>query len=131
MDEAQKDFEEVLKLNPHSVDAKRGLALWNKLLNRKEEAIELYSQIIEKEHRLSNYLGRAECYLDLNKTVEAEADLQEAQKLDPSEPMIYVYRARLSELQFRYDDAANYAKKAQELGAEPELVEKFFKKRDL
>lgn len=131
MDEAQKDFEEVLKLNPHSVDAKRGLALWNKLLNRKEEAIELYSQIIEKEHRLSNYLGRAECYLDLNKTVEAEADLQEAQKLNPSEQMIYVYRARLSELQFRYDDAANYAKKAQELGAEPELVEKFFKKRDL
>lgn len=131
MDEAKQDFDDVLKLDPHSLDAQRGLALWNKLQNRKEEAIKLYSQIIEKENRLSNYLGRAECYLDLNKTVEAEADLQEAQKLDPSEPMIYVYRARLAELQFRYDDAADYAKKAQELGAEPELVEKFFKKRDL
>ena len=61
--------------------------------------------------------------------VEAANDLSEAQKLDPSVPDIYLLKARLAYVQYRYDDAVGYAKQALSLGAEPELVEPFLIKK--
>lgn len=121
-------LEEALAIDKKSADAKRGLALWNKLNGTLEEAVALYSDIIKSENRFSNYINRAECYLDMGKLQEAQMDISEAQKLEPSNLEIYVLKARLSQLQFRYDDAANYAKQALSLGCNPELVEPFLKK---
>ena len=128
-DIAQADFEEALAIDKNSLDAKRGFAILYKVKNDYEKAASLYSEIIEKENRQSNYMGRAEWYLELGKLQEAESDLQEAQKLNPSDPDIYMLKAKLAELQYRYDDAAGYAEEAVALGADSRLVEQYLKKK--
>lgn len=129
MDLSLKSFEEVLNIDDKNTDALRGKALWLRLNGNFEEASALYTEIIRNENRQSNYLNRAECYIVTGRYVEAANDLSEAQKLDPSVPDIYLLKARLAYVQYRYDDAVGYAKQALSLGAEPELVEPFLIKK--
>ena len=129
MDLSLKSFEEVLNIDDKNTDALRGKALWLRLNGNFEEASALYTEIIRNENRQSNYLNRAECYIVTGRYVEASNDLSEAQKLDPSVPDIYLLKARLAYVQYRYDDAVGYAKQALSLGAEPELVEPFLIKK--
>lgn len=129
LDIARGDFEGALTIDKKSVDAKRGMAALNKIEGKAQEAVQLYTDVIKEENRLSNYLSRAECYMDLGRLPEAEADLQEAQKLNPSDSNIYLLKARLSTLLYRYDDAVAYAKQARSLGADADAVEEFMKKR--
>lgn len=129
MDLSLKSFEEVLNIDDKNTDALRGKALWLRLNGNFEEASALYTEIIRNENRQSNYLNRAECYIETGRYVEAANDLSEAQKLDPSVPDIYLLKARLAYVQYRYDDAVGYAKQALSLGAEPELVEPFLIKK--
>ena len=129
MDLSLKSFEEVLNIDDKNTDALRGKALWLRLNGNFEEASALYTEIIKNENRQSNYLNRAECYIVTGRYVEAANDLSEAQKLDPSVPDIYLLKARLAYVQYRYDDAVGYAKQALSLGAEPELVEPFLIKK--
>ena len=128
-DIAENDFDEALSIDKNSLDAKRGYAVLYKVKNDYENAARLYTEIIEKEDRQSNYMGRAECYIELGKFSEAELDIQQAQKLNPSDPYVYLLKAKSAELQYRYDDAAEYASTALELGAEPELAEPFLRKK--
>ena len=129
MDLSLKSFEEVLNIDDKNTDALRGKALWLRLNGNFEEASALYTEIIKNENRQSNYLNRAECYIVTGRYVEAANDLSEAQKLDPSVPDIYLLKARLAYVQYRYDDAVGYAMQALSLGAEPELVEPFLIKK--
>ena len=129
MDLSLKSFEEALNIDDKNTDALRGKALWLRLNGNFEEASALYTEIIRNENRQSNYLNRAECYIVTGRYVEAANDLSEAQKLDPSVPDIYLLKARLAYVQYRYDDAVGYAKQALSLGAEPELVEPFLIKK--
>ena len=128
-DIAEGDFKEALSIDKNSLDAKRGFAVLYKVKNDYESAERLYTEIIEKEDRQSNYMGRAECYLELGKFTEAEADIQEAQKLAPSDPDIYLLKAKLAEMQYRYDDAAGFADEAVKLGADPVLAAPFRRKK--
>ena len=128
-DIAEGDFKEALAIDKNSLDAKRGFAVLYKVKNDYENAARLYTEIIEKEDRQSNYMGRAECYLELGKFTEAEADIQEAQKLAPSDPDIYLLKAKLAEMQYRYDDAAGFADEAVKLGADPALAAPFRRKK--
>lgn len=128
MDLAKQSFNDVLAEDKDNLDAKRGLALYSRLTSNFDTAVALYNEIIEKENRLSNYLNRAECYLAVTKLTEAQSDLLEAQKLDPKSPDLFLLKARLAQLQYQYDDAANYAKQAVALGCDPELAEPFFRK---
>lgn len=128
MDLSKSCFDEILLRNVANMDAKRGLALWNKLNGHMETAIEMYSEIIKRENRYTNYVNRAECYLETGKMREAQDDIAEAQKLDPSSVDVYLLKARLAQLQYRFDDAANYAKQALALGCEEELAEPFLRK---
>ncbi len=127
-DAAKSDFESALAIDKNSLDAKRGLAILAKIQEDYETAIDLYSEIIKQENRFSNYISRAECYIELGKTQEAEADMANAQKLIPDDPNVYLLKARIAEEQYRFDDAEDYAKKAVELGADPELAQRFFKR---
>lgn len=129
-DIARSDFESMLEIDKNSIDAKRGFAVLAKVQGDYQKAIEYYNEIILKENRASNYISRGECYLELGLLTEADNDIQEAQKLEPSNPDVFVLKARSAELRFRYDDAEMYAKKALELGAEEDLVSKFFTKKD-
>lgn len=127
---ARENFEEAMKLDKTSLNAKRGMAIWHKISRNYDKAVELYSEIIEQENRIANYLSRAECYLELNKTKEAGDDLMEAQKLDPTNGTVYLLKAQLAELLFRYDDAADYAEQAIEFGIDPDLVKKYTSKNE-
>ena len=127
-DIAQGDFEEALSIDKNSLDAKRGFAVYYKIRNDYDNAVKFYTEIIEKENRQSNYMGRAECYLELGMYAEAEDDIREAQKLNPSDPDIYLLKAKLAELQYRYDDAAGFAEEAVQLGADPALAAPFHRK---
>lgn len=130
--EVSKQYlEKALVLAPNDVNAQRGLAIWEKLNGNIQRAITLYTELINKDHNIANYTGRAECYLAIEALTEAEKDILEAQKLDPENNSIYVLKANLAELQFRYDDAVSYAEKALSLGADPELVKRFLKKKPL
>lgn len=128
MEQAKSCFDEVLKINPAEPDAKRGLALWNKLNGNYKEAVALYSEIIGREDRFTNFMNRAGCYVELEMFDEAQADLHEAQKHEPSNPDIFLLKAKMAQMQFRYDDAASYAKQAKELGCDESLVAPFLKK---
>ena len=107
------------------MDAKKGLALLLRLQGDFDRAIALYDDIIKKENRNSNYLNRAECYIAMAKYQEAQSDLSEAQKLNPESSDLYLLKAKLAQLQFRYDDASSYAKEAQRLGCDKILVEPY------
>lgn len=128
MDLAKQSFNEVLETDKDNLDAKRGMALYARLNADYDTAVALYDQIIEKENRQSNYLNRAECYLALSRLSEAQTDLMEAQKLNPKSPDLYLLKARLAQMQYQYDDAANYAKQAVALGCDPQLAEPFQRK---
>lgn len=128
LESAKADFVEAMSIDKKNLNAKRGMAIWYKVNGDFESAVALYNEIILEENRFANYIGRAECHLELGKLTEADADISEAQKLDPSNPDVFLLKARTAELYYRYDDAINYAKKALELGADAELVEKFIKK---
>lgn len=128
MDYAKKCFDEILDSDKRNPDAKRGLALWCKLKGDVVRAIGLYSEILKGENRFSNYANRAECYLETGQLTEAQDDIMEAQKLDPSNPDVFLLKARLAQLQYRYDDMTDYARRAIALGCDKESAEPFLKK---
>lgn len=130
MDLAKQSFDNVLQLDANNIDAKRGLALMLRLDERYNEAIAEYDAIIKKENRASNYLSRAECYLAVSDFVKAQADLSEAQKLDPQSPDLYLLKAKLAQQQFRYDDAYKYAQQAVQLGCDEKLASQYAVKKD-
>lgn len=121
-------LQKAATISNKKLDAQRALALWHKINGDTKIALSLYSEIIKKENRCSNYLNRAECRLDEGLLNEAMEDISEAQKLEPSNPEVYLLKARLSQLQFRYEDAANYAKQALQLGCDARLANPFIEK---
>lgn len=126
---AEGDFNQIHALDKENLDAKRAFALLYKIKNDYQKAIGLYTEVIGKENRQSNYLSRAECYLLTNQYQEATADLIEAQKLDPTNADLYIMKASLADAQYRYDEAEAYAKEAIEFGADPESLKSFFRKK--
>ena len=90
----------------------------------------LYDDIIKKENRSVNYLNRAECYIAVGKYQEAQNDLSEAQKLDPKSSDLYLLKARMAQMQFRYDDAYGYAMEAVKLGCDKSQALPYLKKKD-
>lgn len=76
-----------------------------------------------------NYLNRAECYIAVGKYQEAQNDLSEAQKLDPKSSDLYLLKARMAQMQFRYDDAYGYAMEAVKLGCDKSQALPYLKKR--
>ena len=76
-----------------------------------------------------NYLNRAECYIAVGKYQEAQNDLSEAQKLDPKSSDLYLLKARMAQMQFRYDDAYGYAMEAVKLGCDKKSSIAIFKEK--
>ena len=119
-----------LKTDAGNMDAKRGMALLRRLNGEYDKSILLYDDIIKKENRSVNYLNRAECYIAVGKYQEAQNDLSEAQKLDPKSSDLYLLKARMAQMQFRYDDAYGYAMEAVKLGCDKSQALPYLKKKD-
>lgn len=127
---AEESFQKCLDANSSDMDARRGMALLRRLNGDYDKAIALYDGIINDENRVSNYLNRAECYMAVSRFQEAQQDLMEAQKLDPQSSDLFLLKARLAQLQFRFDDACDYAKEALRLGCDKELAAPYMVKKE-
>lgn len=127
---AEDSFQKCLDADASNMDARRGMALLRRLCGDYDKAIALYDGIIKDENRVSNYLNRAECYMAVSRLPEAQQDLMEAQKLDPQSADLFLLKARLAQLQFRYDDASDYAKEAVHLGCDKELAAPYLVKKE-
>ena len=130
MGQAERCFDKCLKTDAGNMDAKRGMALLRRLNGEYDKSILLYDDIIKKENRSVNYLNRAECYIAVGKYQEAQNDLSEAQKLDPKSSDLYLLKARMAQMQFRYDDAYGYAMEAVKLGCDKSQALPYLKKKD-
>ena len=130
MGQAERCFDKCLKTDAGNMDAKRGMALLRRLNGEYDKSILLYEDIIKKENRSVNYLNRAECYIAVGKYQEAQNDLSEAQKLDPKSSDLYLLKARMAQMQFRYDDAYGYAMEAVKLGCDKSQALPYLKKKD-
>lgn len=130
MEQAERCFDKCLNADAGNMDAKRGMALLRRLTGEYDKSISLYDDIIKKENRPGNYLSRAECYIAVGRFQEAQNDLSEAQKLDPKSADLYLLKARLAQIQFRYDDACAYAMEAIELGCDKSLASPYLKKKE-
>jgi tetratricopeptide (TPR) repeat protein len=75
LDRAADSFEKALRLTPDSPDAKKGLFVALKAMDRFDEAVSIGTQILEKEDRLSIHRDLKEIYLQQGKDEQALAEL--------------------------------------------------------
>ncbi len=83
LDQAMKDCEEALRLDPNNSAATDSLAFVELRAGKPNEAIALYDRAIAKRHQSASYMGRAIAYARKGDKAHAEADRAEALKLDP------------------------------------------------
>ncbi|MDU1890484.1 MAG: tetratricopeptide repeat protein [Dysgonomonas sp.] len=125
---AEEDFETIIKTQPESLRAKMGLAQIVKRRGEWKEAEEIYSDLIYKYRNSADlYFNRAECYINLNKYARTDADIKKAMELGFNEFPIYVLRGQLRLAQYEKRQAKEDFLKAQELGADENVIKDFLK----
>lgn len=127
---AEEDFEKVIKTKPESLRAKMGMAQITKRRGEWKEAEEVYTDLIYKYRKTpiaDLHFNRAECYLQLNKLARAEEDIKKAMELGYTESPIYILRGQLRIAQYEKRLAKEDFLKAQELGADENVIKDFLK----
>ncbi len=119
---AEKDFNKLKALSPNATITAIGLASLYSSTGNYIEAIKQYSILIDNDPISEYYSGRAACYLMTDQLNEASADIASGLKSNPNDGELYLYRAYLNKLRYRKDDALIDAKKAIELGVNPQRV---------
>lgn len=123
---AENDFANILSINPDNDLAQNGLILVMKSRKEWTQAEEKYTDLIfNNKNKADFYIGRAECYLELNKLARAKSDLQKAIELKSEDPVLYILRGRLNLKQFDKFSASQDFQKAQKLGADDVLVKEY------
>jgi tetratricopeptide (TPR) repeat protein len=100
LEDALKDCEQALKLNSDSGQAIDSLAFVKLRTGKLNDAITLYDQAIAKDTGAASYMGRAIAYARKGDNRHAEADREEALKLDPDAV------TRFAEYGLKFDDKA-------------------------
>ncbi|MCM1521354.1 MAG: hypothetical protein NC039_01720 [Muribaculaceae bacterium] len=96
-------------------------------MGKYEEAIPLYTQILDT-YKVPEYYGaRAYCNLMTGRLQEASDDIAIALEMAPDDGELYLYRAALNKMRFRPEDAKADARRAVELGADPRRAAEFMK----
>lgn len=85
-------------------------------------AIPYLNKLIKLEPTAANYGQRAYCYLMTDNLNDSSSDINEAIRLDPLNPQLFLYRALLNKKRFRPKDATDDAKKAISLGMPIEKI---------
>ena len=127
----RKDFEQLVKLNPTSSNARLGLAALMKCRHYYKEAIDLYGQVIKfNPNQAQLYISRGEAYYYSRKLNDADKDIAKALELDPGDPLIYVLRAKVKLARYEKEDAAKDLEKAISLGFDKESAETILKEHE-
>jgi tetratricopeptide (TPR) repeat protein len=103
LEEALKDCEEALKLNSGSGQVIDSLAFVKLRTGKLDEAIALYDQAIAKDTGSASYMGQAIAYARKGDSGHAEADREEALRLDPDAV------TRFAEYGLKFDEPSGVA----------------------
>lgn len=124
-EQAKSDFDTLNRLAPDNVATATGYAVYYMETDDIPQAKQWLSVIVDKQPDADYYAMRAYCNLQLNLLPEAGQDIASAMKLNPDDPLLYLYRARLNKLLYQYDKARADAKTAMTMGIDREVIKKF------
>lgn len=126
--EAELDFEKIKEIDPKNLEGEIGLGIILKRKGEWKKAEELYSDLIyDNRTNADLYLNRAECYVEDKKMAKAREDLNKAQEYGNNSPLLYILKGRVSLSQYDKNSAKEYFMKAQELGANPAIIDELLK----
>ena len=115
--EARLDYRSYLEMNPENKTARLGMALVNQKDRRFQESLEEFNRLIVDYPKDASLLkARAELEVDMNLLDMALLDLENAARLTPDDPEIYVMCGDIYLLQDKKREAYVAFEKAIELG---------------
>lgn len=123
---ARIDYNRSLQVEPFSYSGRLGLVSLNQKEKKFSDALEiLNSMIIELPDDITLYLMRAGLAMDMEQYDLALLDLEEAMRINPKSPDVYLHRGELYLLQNKKVQAKQEFEKAMALGIpQSELREK-------
>lgn len=126
---AKSDIGDLMRINQYSPYTKEAYATLQKTLGNYSDAIDYYTDLVKMQAKPSYHtlLNRAECYLELKKLNEAEADIKQALTQAPQEGYLYVLRARLNKLRNKEGDKERDIQLAMKYGISREMAIFFIK----
>ncbi len=119
---AEDLFNEIKRINPNSGLYHEGMGLLNKRNGNHARAAELFTQVIKVQPNAQLLGNRADCYLILKRLNDAEDDIRTALEMSPSDPYLYVLRAKLNKLRFQRDDMQRDIDTAVSLGLSRDYI---------
>lgn len=122
------DFEALDRIAPDSLETNIAWASYGSFTGNWPETERRLSRAIAKDPSPDFLVERARARIQTDNLQGASDDLGRAILHQPDNPNIYLMRAEINYLRYRYDDAAADARKALSLGAPPAAVEKYLKK---
>lgn len=121
-DSARIEIDRLQLLDPDGANTDLALASYHSAIGDPKTAIIYFTRLLDKEKSPEYYSARALCYLKTDRLGDAAADIAEGLHLDPVDPELYFCRAVLNKKRYQTADAEADAKKAVELGLNPERV---------
>lgn len=120
------DLERINKYSPYTIEAQ---GILQKTLGNYDEAIERFTSLIKMQSKpaYQTLVNRAECYLEVKRLSDAEIDIKKALQMEPSEPYLYVLRARLNKLRFNERDKERDLQLAEKYGISRKMAFIFMK----
>ena len=119
---AEDLFNEIKRINPNSGLYHEGMGLLNKRNGNYARAAELFTQVIKVQPNAQLLGNRADCYLILKRLNDAEDDIRTALEMSPSDPYLYLLRAKLNKLRFQRDDMQRDIEQAVALGLSRDYI---------
>ena len=114
---ARADYQHLLQVNPEHYSGRLGLAMLEQRDNKPENALNILNTMLSqyKDDALL-YIARADIEIDLLQPELALMDLEEAIRLDASQPDAYLMRGRLLLTQKKKEQARRDFEQAMKLG---------------
>lgn len=123
---AEADLRRLSELAPDDYNTVALLAVMYSNTDRPAEAIPFYTRLLEKKPKADTYAARAMCHLVMENLTEASEDIAAGMALEPDNGELYYCRAYLNRLRYLDEDARADAKKAEELGIDPDRIALLF-----
>lgn len=125
--QAEKYFERIKAINPHSGLASEGMANLYKANGNYSKAAQCFTDVIKARPNASLLANRADCYLMLKQLNNAEEDIRNALTMTPDDPYLYVLRAKLNKFRFERQDMERDINLAVSHGLDRNLVDNLLK----
>lgn len=114
--EAQVQLTKLNQLFPDLTDTHIALAALYSAIEQPDEAIPHFNLLIKANPQAEYYAGRAMCFIQTDRLIDASEDITSGLELDPECAELYVCRALLNHRAYRRDEAMRDAQRAIDLG---------------